>query len=108
MSADRKGIDTAAATVVHELAHKAIYELRLPPNGHWFGLPDTDGDEIPDNVEVTFGTDPHTMRTWPDFPVSNDAPMLDQEVYCERRAQNARAVPARDWANPGKNSKNPF
>ena len=105
LNVDRKGIDTLAATLVHEKTHRQVDENWLA-GGIWFGKMDTDGDELPDDYEdanVGLGFNKNNANSFPGFPYGDD-----EEVYCERAAFGTTGNANLDWANPGKQSKNPF
>jgi hypothetical protein len=112
LSIDIKGVDTCAAVVQHEKTHYYIAVMWRPPNGPWKNEPDSDlpdADGIPDTVEntlaATYGLDPTKTRSLPNFPIDG----TDAEVYCEISAsKSAVSVHSKDWANPGKQSKNQF
>lgn len=101
----QQGIDCVEVVVRHEQEHANI-EARLAPGGAWFGLPDTDGDRIPDEVEqARAGFDPAQEFSFPAYCCGND-----EEVYVMQVAQAAQVsgIGANDWARPGKNSTPSF
>lgn len=105
LAIDRKGIDTLAATLVHEKTHRQV-DLNNLPGGIWHGKADQDLDELPDEIEDAMaaqGFDKTMKVTWSTFPYGDD-----EEVYCEIQAKTTTGVAAKDWANPGKNSKTKF
>ncbi len=105
LAVDRKGIDTLAATLVHEKTHRIVDQNALA-GGIWNGKTDTDGDELPDEVEDAMaaqGFDKTKKTTFSPFPYGDD-----EEVYCEIQAFSARGDATKDWANPGKQSKSKF
>ena len=105
LNIDRKGIDTLAATLVHEKVHRQV-DINNKAGGIWRGKVDQDMDELPDEIEdamMAQGFDKTKRTTWPMFPYGDD-----EEVYCEIQAKNTKGVAAKDWANPGKQSKTVF
>jgi hypothetical protein len=106
LTVDRKGIDTFAATLVHEKTHWGI-DLLWQRGGDWNGKDDSDHDKIPDEVEIAnahLGLD--RME-----PSSFDPPFIlgdDQDFWCEVQALGVVGDASKDWANPGKQSKNRF
>jgi len=104
LTVDRKGIDTLAATLLHEKTHLQV-DLKWKNGGVWHGKADTDGDELPDEWEdahATQGFD-KTKRESFVFPYGDD-----EEVYCEKQANGITGDAAQDWSNPGKQSKTVF
>ena len=106
LNVDRKGIDTCAATLVHEKQHRQT-DLDWLPGGAWFGKTDSDGDELPDDWE-----DAHTAQGFDKTKASSFTPAFiygdDEEVWCEMNALGSTGDGSKDWANPGKQSKTVF
>lgn len=105
MNVNRKGIDTLAATLVHEKEHRVVDQNWLS-GGIWNGKLDSDNDELPDDYEdahVAEGYNKNNRFSFPTFPYGDD-----EEVYVEKKAYGTTGVSSEDWANPGKQSKNPF
>ncbi|GAA5129108.1 hypothetical protein GCM10023212_36650 [Luteolibacter yonseiensis] len=105
LSVDRKGIDTLAATLVHEKTHRQV-DLNNLSGGTWHGMLDSDLDELPDQWETSnssLGFDKNNDTSFPGFPYGDD-----EEVYCERAAYGTTGDASKDWANPGKQTKNKF
>ena len=105
LNVDLKGIDTLASTLVHEKTHRQI-DLNWLAGGVWHGKLDSDSDELPDDWEdanVALGYNKNLRWSFPGFPVGDD-----EEVYCERAAYGTTGESAKDWANPGKQSKTKF
>ena len=66
---------------------------------------DTDGDELPDDWEDSHaGFNKHNAYSFSPPFVYGD----DEEVWCEMNALNERGCYDKDWANPGKQSHNPY
>jgi hypothetical protein len=105
LNVNRKGIDTLAATLVHEKEHRTVDQNWLA-GGIWNGKADSDGDELPDDYEdahAADGFDKNNRFSFPTFPYGDD-----EEVYVEKAAYGATGVSDKDWANPGKQSKTQF
>ena len=101
---DRRGIDTCAATIRHEKQHRQT-DLDWLPGGAWYMKLDTDGDELPDDWEDSHaGFNKHNAYSFSPPFVYGD----DEEVWCEMNALNERGCYDKDWANPGKQSHNPY
>ena len=101
---DRRGIDTCAATIRHEKQHRQT-DLDWLPGGTWYMKLDTDGDELPDDWEDSHaGFNKHNAYSFSPPFVYGD----DEEVWCEMNALNERGCYDKDWANPGKQSHNPY
>lgn len=96
-----QGIDTAATVVVHEGKHKELDQKR---EGPWSGLPDDDGDGVPNSVENSYGTDPNNPDScnMASLVHSSYADDGDDEFIARSVHDQAVAVPENDWANPGK------
>lgn len=105
LAVNRKGIDTLACTLVHEKTHRQVDQNWLA-GGVWHGKADSDGDELPDDWEdanVAIGYDKNNRFSFAGFPYGDD-----EEVYCEYSAYGTTGDATKDWANPGKQSKNTF
>ena len=106
LTVDRKGIDTCAATLVHEKQHRQT-DLDWLPGGAWFAKTDGDGDELPDDWE-----DAHTAQGFDKTKASSFTPAFiygdDEEVWCEMNALGRTGDGSKDWAKPGKQSKTVF
>ncbi len=102
LSANLKGIDVLARTLVHERKHWAV-ERDNAPGGDWARLVNSgDGDQIPDSVEIAHGLNPREISSFsPAFELGDD-----QDYWCELHAQEEGGVrdASKDWANPGKQS----
>ena len=76
------------------------------PGGIWHGKADSDGDELPDDWEdanAAIGYDKNNRFSFAGFPYGDD-----EEVYCEYAAFGTTGDSTKDWANPGKQSKDKF
>ncbi len=109
-----RGIDCAAEVIAHETYHVWV-NTQWASGGIFYGLTDSDyhlqaadcDDDQPDTFE---NTDSHTLnndtdtydlehRKHPDYRTYGD-----QEYMAMRAGNGSRGDPARDWANPGKQS----
>ena len=109
LSVDRKGIDTLAATLVHEKQHRQT-DLDWLPGGAWYGKADSESpkpDELPDDWE-----DAHIAQGFDKTRASSFTPAFiygdDEEVWREMNALGTTGDSSQDWANPGKQSKAAF
>lgn len=92
-------IDTFAVAVMHEFTHFNNY-LTFWPDG-WKENEDTDGDDIPDRLELGMGFLPSKKQTyWSDHDLSDDEEFLTLEATYDYRIGTYDKY---DWAKPGKN-----
>lgn len=84
------GIDNFVAAVTHECTHKQIQEME---DG---GDLDSDGDHLPDVLEIGGGLDPYAWD-------SSNSGYDDEEVYCKLQELNAEGPREADWADDGLN-----
>jgi hypothetical protein len=108
LSINKQGIDACARAVMHERTHWWIDDARQP-GGSWDPaiMADDDGDNIPDKVEqanASLGLNWLKKSSFtPSFLYGND-----EEFWCEWTARNIVGDASKDWANPGKQSKNTY
>jgi hypothetical protein len=103
LAVDRRGIDTCTCTLIHEKQHRQT-DLDWLAGGQWFGLTDTDGDELPDDWENL------AVRVAQGFIYNNDQSFAgsgfpygdDEEVWCEINAYGGTGVASQDWSKDGK------
>jgi hypothetical protein len=99
-----KGIQCVAETVAHENNHLVIFNLFAGDPGG------SDSDGIPDVEEPTF-QDVNTDKSDPDTYNMGEAysGYGDNEIRCRLRELGTTTYnPEKDWANPGKQSKDVF
>lgn len=92
-------IDTFAVAVMHEFTHFNNY-LTFWPDG-WKENEDTDGDDIPDRLELGMGFSPTTKQTyWREHDLGDDEEFLTLEATYDYQPGTFDKY---DWARPGKN-----
>lgn len=103
------GIDCASEVVAHEFYHKWVWQ-NWQSGGMWVGKTDSDqsgsyDDDLPDDYENTVS---HTWNNDTDtYDLEHKKSSIykyygDQEYMAMRTGNLTKGNPAKDWANPGK------
>ena len=105
-----RGLDLYARNVYHECVHKRLRDYK-----HQTGVPDNDGDGLPDNFDSDLDSVPDSIENemGTDIMNNNSVPgwsypgtYQDGEVLC-RMTERDLPVPDEDWADDGFNFGRP-
>ncbi len=101
-----QGVDCLEDSLAHERSHRQV-DANNVAGGIWAGKADTDGDELPDEIEngvlAAQRFSSTLATTFVGFPYGDD-----EEVYGEMQGWGKTGVHANDWGSPGKQTTPPY